>query len=81
MIRLNHKKKTPNYLKDLKLRIISSQDKKLEEFKQIAKRDYDLSLYKTDIVKFALSDFIDKINTDEDLEQVLIKNRYILFRV
>lgn len=74
---MSNKKKTPDYLRDLRLRIISSQDKKLEEFKQIAKRDFDLTLYKTDIVKFALSDLIDKINNDEDLEEVLIKNKYI----
>lgn len=77
MIILTNKKRTPDYLRDLRLRIISSQDKKLEEFKQVAKRDFGLSLYKTDIVKFALSDFIDKINSDDDLEEVLIKNKYI----
>lgn len=64
-------------VKPLRAVLIPSQNRKLESIKQKANIDYEISFFKTDLVKIAISELLENTSNDNDLETLLEKYNYI----
>jgi hypothetical protein len=58
------------------IKIPSSQNRELENFKHIAFTDFNKRIYKDSLINLAISDFITNIKTVDDLKRIL--ERYLI---
>jgi len=65
------------YIKDLKLRLVLSQNKNLEKLMEQAKNELNIHLSKTATIKIAVNEFIENIESNDDLKNILEKYQYI----
>jgi len=64
-------------IKDLRLRIVGSQNDELECLKYNARKELNLPLSKTTLIRLAIFEFLENVKTSLELEEVLKKYKYI----
>lgn len=72
---INESKKSP--VKDIRLRIVSSQDQKLDDLKYYAKKEFRVVISKTALIRIAIFELIDMIKSKDELKRILKKHGYI----
>lgn len=73
---MNNKNRN-SFVKDIRLRIVSSQNEKLEDLKYYARKEFKVSISKTSLIRIALTELINRIKSKDDLKKILEKYNYI----
>lgn len=71
LIMENHKQK------EMRLKILNSQNDRLNKVADISKTKLDYTLYKNEFVKIAIDKLLNEIKTVEDLQNILIEYKRI----
>lgn len=66
-----------NHIKEMKLRLVSSQNRELEKLIKKVRKELRIPLSKTAIIKIAIYEFLKNNETNNDLKRVLEKYQYI----
>nr|WP_302579091.1 hypothetical protein [Methanobrevibacter arboriphilus] len=66
-----------NCFTPINIRLINIHSIEIERLQARVKEKYGLSLFRSEIFKIALNDFLEDINNEEDLEKKLQENRLI----
>lgn len=61
------------FIKDIRLRIVRSQNDKLESMKNYARKEFGLAFTKTTLIRIAITEFLNNIKTKEELKNLLKK--------
>lgn len=70
-------KEKVNFIKDLRLRIVNSQDEKLEDLKNYSRKEFKVSISKSVLIRIDIFELIKKIKSKKDLKNILEKYNYI----
>lgn len=66
-----------NEIKPIRAFLVPTHNKKIEDLKINASRNHKITFFKTDIVKIAISELLENVTNDNDLEALLKKYNYI----
>lgn len=66
-----------DYVRDLRLRLVSSQNKQLETLKIEGIERFGIPLSRTALIKIAVNEFLENNKRNKDLKQVLEKYQHI----
>jgi ribosomal protein L10 len=69
-------KNNKNYL-NMRLRILPSHDRKITDLKNNLNSEYELTIFKNDIVRIAIAEFLETNQDLDKFKETLEKHNYI----